>query len=315
MSLRPEDPRCTAEDLVSEEEERPFETIHLPIPPTLNKLYTYIPGGGKKLTPEAKAWRQACIFICRAAKIRTIAGRIELTKTIYRARAPKDPDAADGDRLGDIDAYDKIAHDSLTAGEAWLDDGQIKADHRYIDYDPEEPRMTLLVSGARRATLEEIKAARRRRQKEEEARDKGRKTKARNKAERSFEAARLVASKYSPASATTPPPFQNPVGVRGYERPLAASPTGRGVGRGGQNGDVGRTPTRSGPEAFARLDVLAQIATDQIARNAETSRALDRLGVPNSTGCSTHGRFACRVCASAVDLKSLATPNYRGGGK
>jgi crossover junction endodeoxyribonuclease RusA len=184
--LRPEDPRVTDEDQVSEEEIRPFVKVTLPLPPLLNDLYSWAPNRGKMLCREARRYRDAvCMLIEQQRhKLPTIAGRLSVTAIVYRDRKPENPDAPEGDRLGDIDAWQKCLYDSISRAELWLDDGQIKEQHTYLYDCPEDPRVEVMVSGLRVATPEEVKAAREKRERHRKGLLKGAATKARKRAER-----------------------------------------------------------------------------------------------------------------------------------
>ena len=88
-------------------------TLTLPLPPSVNHMYLPRRGGGRRLSPDAAAWKQAAYFAALEVFPDALTGEIEVVYDFYFP-----------DRRPDIDNCLKALNDALQ-GAAYLNDRQI----------------------------------------------------------------------------------------------------------------------------------------------------------------------------------------------
>lgn len=86
--------------------------IRLPYPPTVNALYTNVPGKGRVKTADYRNWCNAAVLMLKAQRPRPVAGKYRLTVVLER------PDM----RARDIDNTLKALSDCLKAAGVIEDD-------------------------------------------------------------------------------------------------------------------------------------------------------------------------------------------------
>lgn len=88
-------------------------TLTLTLPPSVNHMYLPRRGGGRRLSPDAAAWKQAAYFAALEVFPDALTGEIEVVYDFYFP-----------DRRPDIDNGLKALNDALQ-GAAYINDRQI----------------------------------------------------------------------------------------------------------------------------------------------------------------------------------------------
>lgn len=107
--------------------------FQLPLPPMLNNLYYNIPGRGRGLTAEGKAYKATAAAMAVQQGVRVIQGHVAVAMRIYRKRD-----------IGDADAYFKAIFDALK-GIAYTDDSMIRKFDDFEIFPSDHPRVEMKV--------------------------------------------------------------------------------------------------------------------------------------------------------------------------
>lgn len=104
----------------------------LPIGPSANRYWRYAKDK-VYVSKEALTYREQVGWICTAAHIMPLAGRLCVSMDVYRPI-----------RRGDLDNFFKVTIDSLK-GYAYVDDGQITEIHAMLHDDKGDPRIEIQI--------------------------------------------------------------------------------------------------------------------------------------------------------------------------
>lgn len=114
-----------------------IQTVTLPMPPSANRMWvTNRRTGTKFRTPEYLTFVKLAQMEALQTGLQPVAGPVEVTLHIYRAR-----------RSGDIDNRIKCTLDALNR-YAYFDDGQITDLHVHLRDDPGNPRVEVTIKAS-----------------------------------------------------------------------------------------------------------------------------------------------------------------------
>lgn len=103
----------------------------LTLPPSVNHMYLPRRGGGRRLSPDASAWKQAAYFAALEVFAEMLTGEIEAVYDFYFP-----------DKRSDIDNGLKALNDALQ-GAAYVNDRQISRLTVMKHVDRENPRVEI----------------------------------------------------------------------------------------------------------------------------------------------------------------------------
>lgn len=104
--------------------------LTLPFPPSTNRMWRNYRGVVVS-SAESRSYKEAVALLCRAQKIKPLAGNVQWHAVIYFKR-----------NAGDLTNRLKIVEDSLN-GHAWGDDAQVKCQSSVWMLDRDEPRIEI----------------------------------------------------------------------------------------------------------------------------------------------------------------------------
>ncbi len=109
--------------------------LTLPLPPSINSMYSQSRAGFRFKTNDAKKWTKEAIETVREQKYKTIEGKVDMSVTFYFGRNGKN----------DIDSRIKSLLDMLTEAEVWKDDSQVYSLLLNKDFDKDKPRVEVTI--------------------------------------------------------------------------------------------------------------------------------------------------------------------------